>query len=205
MRPYAQDDSLDGRPAGRSYATTRPMKHLLPFCLALGLLAASGCTDRDQVYDDPADEQAAETEYVSYGEPLAVGDGITALSPAALTADPLAYDGTVVRVEGTVSQVCQAKGCWLTLQNPTATPVRVQVPRDAEGAYLFTFPTDLGAREAIVEGVVLVDTTSAETLRHLAEDEGRPQAEIDAIVAPQPTIVLTARGVLVKAPAAVQS
>jgi hypothetical protein len=97
------------------------------------------------------------------------------------------------------------QGCWLTLQNPTGQPIRVQVPRDSSG-YVFTFPTDLGIAEVIVEGTVTADTTSVETLRHFAEDEGRSQAEIDAITEPEPTVTLTARGALVKRPVdAVQS
>ncbi len=185
------------------------MKHFLPLCLALSLLAATGCTDRDTVRDTDADADGetveTDAEYASYGDPLALAEGLTALTPAMLTADPSGYDGTVVRVEGQIAKVCRKKGCWLTLQNPTASPIRVQVPRGDDGDYLFTFPTDLGVSEAIVEGTVSVDTTSAETLRHLARDEGRSQQEIDAIVAPQPEVVLIARGALVRAPAAVQS
>ncbi len=178
------------------------MNDLLSFALAAVLLLA-GCTgEPDDVYDAGPDEPAvaAHAEFTSYGEAPAMGDDLVALTPASLTADPSAYDGTVVRVEGTIAQVCRNKGCWLTLDNPTATPVRVEVPRDAEGGYAFTFPTDLPISEAVIEGTVSVDTTSVETLRHLAQDEGRPQAEIDAITAPEPTVVVTARGALVRTP-----
>lgn len=175
------------------------LKRTLPLVLALGLAGLTGCAEPDA--DDPAVSplEVPADGYARYGEPIALDDGVVALRPAALTADPATYDGTVVRVEGTVAEVCRMEGCWLTLENPTATPIRVVVPRDADGRYAFTFPTDAGMRDVIVEGTVDVDTTSVEELRHYAEDEGRAQEEIDAITEPRPTIVLTARGALVEA------
>lgn len=175
----------------------------LLLALALGLSGLTGCTEPDDPAVSPL-EAPAESGYASYGEPIALGDGTVALRPAALTADPATYDGTVVRVEGTVAEVCRMEGCWLTLENPTATPIRVVVPRDADGRYLFTFPTDAGMLDVIVEGTVDVDTMSVEELRHYAEDEGRAQEEIDAITEPQPTVVLTATGALVEADAATE-
>lgn len=184
------------------------MKRIFTALLTVGLFAVAGCTDEpDNVYDAAPEESAVagDAEFTSYGDELTMDDDLVALTPASLTADPSAYDGTVVRVEGTIAKVCRNRGCWLTLDNPTATPVRVEVPRDAAGGYVFTFPTDLPVSEAIIEGTVRVDTTSVETLRHFAEDEGRSQEEIDAITAPEPTVVLTARGALVRPPAVVQS
>lgn len=175
------------------------MKRFLPFLCALNLLVLVGCQEvevpEESVYSDEATEAG---EYDAYGDPLAMDEEIVALTPAAVTQDIGTYENTVVRVEGTVAQVCKMAGCWLTLQNPTATPIRVVVPRDSAGAYVYTFPTDLGAAEVIVEGTVSADTMSVETLRHLAEDEGRTAAEIEAITEPQRTVVLTARGALVK-------
>jgi hypothetical protein len=179
---------------------------LLPLLIAALLV---GCEDRPVVEDAELAEgtlgEEVETvveidgeEYVSYGDPLTVDeDDFVALDPVALTEDLGTYMNTVVRVQGTVAQVCQMKGCWLTFETPASVPVRVQVPRDSAG-YVFTFPTDLGAAEVVVEGMVTADSTDVETLRHFAEDEGRPQEEIDAITEPQQTVTLTARGALVK-------
>ncbi len=180
------------------------MTRILSTAFAVGLLIAAGCAEPEQA--DVAVSDSSADEYASYGDPLAVDESIVALTPAAITQDIGAYENTVVRVEGTVAQVCQMKGCWLTLQNPTATPIRVVVPRDSAGAYVYTFPTDLGTQDVIVEGTVTADTTSVEMLRHLAEDEGRSAAEVEAITKPQRTVVLTARGALVKraAPTATQ-
>jgi hypothetical protein len=184
------------------------MNRFLPLlCLAFLLV---GCGDRPatdelELADDTLGEEVEAVveidgdEYVSYGDPLPVDpDGIVALDAAVLAEDLGTYENTVVRVEGTVAKVCQMKGCWLTFQTPASAPVRVQVPRDDEGEYVYTFPMDLGAAEVIVEGTVTSDSTDVETLRHFAEDEGLPQEEIDAITEPERTIILTARGALVK-------
>jgi hypothetical protein len=182
---------------------------LLPLFLGLFLV---GCQDAPEVDDLELSEEAADLEtadglvvvdgeeYASFGDPLLVdGDAdLVALDPAALTQDLGTYQNTVVRVEGTVAKVCQMKGCWLTLQNPAGTPIRVEVPRDEDGEYVYTFPKDLGIAEVIVEGTVMADETDVETLRHFAEDEGQSPEEIDAITEPERTVVLTARGALVK-------
>ena len=168
------------------------------FTLLLAFAFIAGCAEPEVAEEIATDDLGANAEYAAFGESVVLEDGTMALDPATLTADPLAYDGTVVRVEGQVAEVCKAMGCWLTLQNPTATPIRVQVPRDEAGAYVFTFPKDLGMVDAIIEGTVTVDTLGVDELRHYAQDEGRSQEEIDAITEPQPTVQLVARGALVK-------
>ena len=135
------------------------MKPLL-FALLLALPLA-GCSDRPDADDLQLADEAAELDladglveidgeaYVSFGDPLLIDeDEVVALTPAALTEDLGAYQNTVVRVEGTIAQVCQAKGCWLTLENPTATPIRVLVPRDESGDY---FTASAGSGEAASE------------------------------------------------------
>lgn len=185
---------------------------LLFFALLVGCTDESTLDDAELAEDTLGEEVETVVEldgetYVSYGDPLRVDDdGIVALDPAVLTEDLGTYENTVVRVQGTVAKVCQMKGCWLTFETTASAPVRVQVPRDSAG-YVFTFPTDLGAADVIVEGTVTSDSTDVETLRHFAEDEGRSQEEIDAITEPERTIILTARGALVRraAPAPAQS
>jgi hypothetical protein len=179
------------------------MNRLFSLALASLLLLATGCAEPAEAPIASLEEvpTTAPAEYVSYGVPLDTDETIVALTPTALVQDIATYQDAVVRVEGTVAQVCKMAGCWLTLENPTGQPIRVQVPRDSSG-YVFTFPLDLGMVGVIVEGTVRADTTSVETLRHFAEDEGRSKEEIDAITEPESTVVLTARGALVKQPAA---
>jgi len=167
--------------------------------LFLALVLVAGCTET--ATDAPIATPVAAADYTPYGEPLALDDGTPTLTPSALLADPAAYDGETVRVEGTIAEMCKMMGCWLTLRDADAEAgetVRVRVPTDSSGTYVYTFPTDLGMIDAVVEGTVSVDTMSVDELRHYAEDEGRPQEEIDAITEPKPTVVLTAHGALVE-------
>ena len=181
------------------------MKRLLLLPLCLFLFAACNDPSETRLSGEVLDREEADgavlvdgESFVAFGEPLPVGEGITELSPVALTEDLGTYQGTVARVRGEVAKMCQMNGCWLTLRNDGGMPIRIEVPRDSSGAYVYTFPTDLGSGEVIVEGMVRGDSTDVETLRHFAEDEGQSQAEIDAITEPRQTVILTARGALVR-------
>ncbi len=96
-------------------------------------------------------------------------------------------------VEGEVTDVCQKKGCWMTLQ-PTknTTPVSVRF-KD----YSFFMPKTLAGNKVIVEGVATKKMVSVEDLRHYAEDAGKSAAEIAMITEPKAEIELMATGVRV--------
>ena len=96
-------------------------------------------------------------------------------------------------VEGEVTDVCQKKGCWMTLQ-PTknTSPVSVRF-KD----YSFFMPKTLAGNKVIVEGTATKKMVSVEDLRHYAEDAGKSAAEIAAITEPRAEIELMATGVRV--------
>lgn len=167
--------------------------------LLVGILLLAACERSD---DQPNGERSGDTpvEFMSFGEEIPT-EG-PAISAADIAAEPNSYANQDVRVEGTVVTVCQQAGCWLTLENPAGEPVRVHVPKDEAGEYLWTLPMDLGPRMAIVEGTAFADTLSVEDQRHYAEDAGRPQTEIDAITEPQASAYIIARGILVEQSAA---
>ena len=49
-----------------------------------------------------------------------------------------------------------------------------------------------------MQGMAYMDTTSVDMLRHLAEDAGKSQEEIDAITQPELTLAFEATGVVIK-------
>ncbi|CAN5506780.1 DUF4920 domain-containing protein [soil metagenome] len=114
------------------------------------------------------------------------------------------YDGQEVHISGTIREVCQQKGCWLTLEAEDATiddpAIRVAIPSE-DGDYLFTFPMGAAGGHAVVVGHFEITESSVELLRHLAEDRGATQEEINAITEPERGAVLTARGARVPMPA----
>jgi hypothetical protein len=89
---------------------------------------------------------------------------------AELAADPAHFDGQTVRVEGSVSAVCEMKGCWMLLVDGDAE-VRVKVPDD-----LIVFPAAAVGERAAAQGTVGVAELDRESWvawqRHLAEEAG---------------------------------
>jgi hypothetical protein len=103
------------------------------------------------------------------------GEGVRleeATPVASILADPQAWDGKRVRVEGQVTGVCPMKGCWIRLGSEEGTlQIKVEddvivFPREAEGGY------------AIAEGVVRVVTMDRDQFvqwkSHEAEELGVP-------------------------------
>lgn len=95
-----------------------------------------------------------------------------------------------VVIRGTVEDVCQAKGCWLTLSVKDAEPMRVSF-RD----YGFFVPKDIAGRQVVMKGTGMTTVTSVEELRHYAEDAGDSPEEIEAITEPLKEYTFVADGV----------
>ncbi len=70
-----------------------------------------------------------------------------------------------MKLTGTVNEVCQAKGCWMTLKNEDGIPVRVTF-RD----YGFFVPKDIAGQQVIVDGIISKKELSQKMARHYAED-----------------------------------
>jgi len=93
-------------------------------------------------------------------------------------------------VKGEVKNVCLKKGCWMTIKNPDGDEMRVTF-KD----YGFFMPMDCHDKTVTFKGKAYQDTTSVEMLKHYAEDEELPQAEIDKITEPKVEIAFEATGV----------
>lgn len=130
--------------------------------------------------------------YDSYGEEITDEGAVPA---QAVVAEIDQYMGQSVKIEGTVSAVCQMRGCWLTFQTYDGNNIRISVPRDEEGEYVFTVPTDISGRRAVVQGTLEEDTLSPEMQQHLAEDAGEDVDEEE--LEPKQELRMTAQGVLV--------
>lgn len=93
-----------------------------------------------------------------------------ATSIARLMADPQAFAGKTVRVEGKVLDVCPKKGCWMELGAAEGT-VRIKVEDD-----VLVFPRESKGGTATAEGVVQIQEMTKDQftgwMRHLAEERG---------------------------------
>lgn len=96
------------------------------------------------------------------------------------------------KVKGTVTAVCEKKGCWMKLQQENGEGIMIRF-KD----YGFFMPQDIKGREVILDGAAAMTVTSVEDLKHYAEDAGKSKEEIAKITAPKKEIEFTAKGVLV--------
>jgi uncharacterized protein DUF4920 len=101
-------------------------------------------------------------------------------------------DSLETKVTGTVSGVCKAKGCWMTIvSDDTNEEMRVKF-KD----YGFFVPKDIEGRKVVLEGKAFKDVTSVDELKHLAEDAGKSKEEIEKITEPEAGLNFLATGVL---------
>jgi hypothetical protein len=121
---------------------------LLILCLSLGLHAAE----------------------LKLGVPLALKEKTPIKK---LLSTPDAYVGKKVQVEGKITEVCQAMGCWMMLTDGAGSMVRIKVT-DGE----IMFPKDSSGRKAIAEGEFakfeLTREQAVQAAKHEAEEMGRP-------------------------------
>ena len=149
----------------------------------------------------PAEEATTETtETEAPAEPQTFGEAITAdgaISYQDLSSkmETEAADSVAVKFTGTVQEVCQAKGCWMTIasDDPDAEPIMVRF-KD----YGFFMPKDIEGKQVIVNGLAFVESMSVEDQRHYAEDGGSTADELAKITTPKKTYGFEANGVLLK-------
>lgn len=169
---------------------------MFPRCMAvlsiapvaiLSLWAVSACTNPEGDGAQPGATPVAHAEAAEAAEPQQAGAAAEATSQqpgmvygagvsqaesvpmATLLADPKAYEGKAVRVEGTVTDVCPKRGCWFEMAGEQpGQKMRFKV-RDGE----MVFPMDAKGKYALAEGVVAVQALSLEETRQYLEYQAR--------------------------------
>lgn len=113
---------------------------------------------------------AAATGAVTAGKPFGAGVKLAEATPIdAILADPKAYNGKTVRVEGMVTDVCPRRGCWFDLAG--GGPGKKLKFKVTDGEMVF--PPDAKGKYAVAEGVVSVHELSLEQSRQYAEDQAK--------------------------------
>ncbi len=97
-----------------------------------------------------------------------------------------------VAVKGKVVDVCEKKGCWLTIETEDNDQFFVRM-KD----YAFFVPTALKGKNVVLEGKAEEKIVSVDEQKHYAEDAKKPQSEIDAITKPKEEIRFLANGIKV--------
>ena len=125
-----------------------------------------------------------------YGDTITEENAKEATQLATLMGDQGKMD---VKLTGTISQVCQKKGCWMDMDMGNNQILKVRF-KD----YAFFVPKDAGGKTAVIEGEAFHDTVSVAELRHYAEDAGKSKEEIEKITEPEISLNFEARGVIIK-------
>ncbi len=166
--------------------------------LALSLFVGFGMMACNQAQDtgnaDPmASEATSESDLPSTGN---FGKTITedgAVMLASIEADVVPGEEYSAKVEGEIVEVCQKKGCWMTVKKDDGSVVRVTF-KD----YGFFVPKDAAGKWVVMDGIAFYDTLSVATLQHYAEDAGKPAEEIAKITEPEYKMTFEAEGVIIK-------
>ncbi|PJJ60251.1 DUF4920 domain-containing protein [Hymenobacter chitinivorans] len=102
-------------------------------------------------------------------------------------------DSAQVKLVGTAAEVCQAKGCWLTMTTAEGQAMRVRF-KD----YAFFVPKDISGKTVVINGWAHREVVPVEDLQHYAKDAGKSAKEVAAITQPEEQLNFEADGVLVQ-------
>lgn len=152
--------------------------------LSIAVVMAS-CGNKEQANNKEADENTG-----SFGAPI---DDKGAIPITQLMADMTDKSEMNAKVEGKIKECCKKKGCWMDIENPDGSTMKVTF-KD----YGFFVPKNADGKTAIMQGRAFRDTLTVETLRHYAEDAGKSKEEIEKITEPQIDIAFEADGVIIK-------
>jgi hypothetical protein len=137
---------------------------------------------------------AAPAEGTAYGAGVQLAETVPM---ATILADPQAYAGKSVRVEGTVTDVCPKRGCWFEMAGEApGQKMRFKV-RDGE----MVFPMDAKGKFAVAEGVVAVQELSMEETRQYLEYQAREYGSgVDpaSVTEPMTIVRLDGQGALIR-------
>ena len=165
------------------------MKNLLSLIVILSLIMS--CNGQTKKINEVPDSN--DIAFSSFGMQINDADAVSAKQMSTKYEGLKIGDTLNSKMIAKVDAVCQAKGCWMTLNLEDGNQVMVKF-KD----YGFFVPKDIAGKEVIVNGIAFVEETSVEDQRHFAEDAGKSAEEIAAITVPKKTFAFEADGVLIK-------
>lgn len=166
------------------------MKPIILLIICVFML--NSCKNKDEKQQEKPIE-VEKTAYKSFGNEIIADDAIDASSMAEHYKSMNVGDSINSKITATVNKVCQAKGCWMTLNLGNDEEVMVKF-KD----YAIFMPKDIAGKEVIINGKAFVKEVSVDEQRHYAEDGGKTAEEIASITEPKRTYSFEADGVLLK-------
>ena len=166
------------------------MKKIAILSFSACLLFACNNTNNPAEAETSDKELSATADYQYYGDSISEDNALATDELLTLLSEK---DSVQAKVSGTVLSSCKMKGCWMKIDMADGNEMHVTF-KD----YGFFVPKNLDGETAVIEGYATVDTLDVAYLKHLAEDAGKSQEEIDAITEPKVTVAYEATGVIIK-------
>lgn len=166
------------------------MKYIVSV-LALAMMVVS-CKDKEQKVEEQ-EVVKEEIAYASFGDKIDDSNVLSTKEMAEKFNSMKVGDTVNTKMTATVNEVCQMKGCWMTLELENGEEAMVKF-KD----YAFFMPKNISGKEVIVNGKAYVNEVPVEEQRHYAEDAGKSAEEVAAITEPKKTFSFEADGVLIK-------
>lgn len=169
-------------------------KIILLFAVAssMTLFSCGGGENHESNESDSTKAETPNEEVKKYGDTTITEDGAVEMSELLTMME--GKDSLAVKLTGVVEDVCQKKGCWMTMDMGNGNSMRVTF-KD----YGFFMPKNASGMTAVMNGKVKVDTLTVEMQKHYLEDDNAPQEEIDAVTEPVAEWSFEADGVILKA------
>ena len=150
--------------------------------LMIGLFCFSSCSNSPKVELKPGINYFG--TLIDESSPINIDVAVNAMN---------GVDTLNAKFAGTVSEVCQTKGCWMNIVDSKGhNTVRVRF-KD----YGFFVPKNIGSKKAIVRGKMYWNESGVDELNHLAEDRGTGQKEIDNVSKSEKSLMIMADGVII--------
>lgn len=124
-------------------------------------------------------------------EPARFGAPVTAkksVKVARLVQAPAKFEGKTVRIEGTVAEVCQGRGCWVRIKDDRGQTFMAKSLDDS-----VLLPKDCAGQYVVVQGVVTALKPAAHDHEHGEGKEAHSCPTPEYVVATQGIELLPAR------------
>lgn len=151
-------------------------------------VALASCNKKEEVVV----KSESKLTYASFGDKITDDNSLTKDEMLAKYKALKAGDTLNVKVATKINEICQNKGCWMTLDLGNSEKAFVKFK-----GYSFFVPMNAQKRESVVEGKAFVEETSVAELKHYAEDEGKSADEVAKITEPKTEYKFLAHGVLI--------
>ncbi len=161
------------------------MKKTILF-LALATIFVS-CEQKKEVMPE-----VAKLDYAKFGDSISDEDVLSNEEMMKKFASLKEGDTLDVKFKSAINEVCQKKGCWMSVKLVDNEEVFVKF-KD----YEFFVPMNAQDKEVIVNGKAYVNVETVADLKHYAKDAGKSQSAIDSITKPEVRYSFMADGVLI--------